>query len=322
MGISAQGKDFDLASPFGISRGAKSTAKIFEVSVTEGEITGLGEGVPYSRYGDSVELALAQLATLPPDFDPHNLEQHLPAGSARNALDLAVLDGTAKFEKRPIWEILDLPEPKPLAFGATVSLKSTSEMIADAKSKSKESILKIKLGGDEDMNAMKGIRDAAPDSKLLIDVNEGWDFRELFEYLPTLIDLGVELIEQPLKSEFDQQLEDIDSPIPICADESLSPETDLESLIGRFDVINFKLDKSGGLTTMVKQVGLARELGFGVMVGCMVSSSLAIAPAFYAAQLADFVDLDGFVHLANDRQESMQVVDGFINADKTSWGKP
>lgn len=318
----AHSLDFQLAAPFGISRGAKTSATVFEVTVSEEDIKGVGESVPYGRYGDSVQLALAHLATMPGDYDFENLPNLLPVGSARNALDLAILDARSKFENKAAWEILDLPEPKPLAFGATVSLKSSAEMIADAKAKSHESILKIKLGGDDDMAAMKGIRDAAPDSKLLVDVNEGWGFRQLFENLPTLIELGVELIEQPLKSEFDDQLVDIESPIPLCADESLSPDTDLESLRERFQVINFKLDKSGGLTTMIKQIKQARELGFGVMVGCMVSSSLAIAPAFYAAQLADYVDLDGFTHLAQDREESMQVIDGFISADKTSWGKP
>lgn len=322
MEISASIKDFLLAKPFGISRSQKSTAQVLEVSVSEEGLKGFGEAVPYGRYGDSVEVALEQLETLPKEFDHENLKDLLPAGAARNGLDLAFLDLFAKKQSKPIWKMLNLPSPQPLAFGATVSLASTKQMIEDAQSKSHESILKIKLGGADDMAAISGIREVAPDSNLLVDVNEGWSFSQLQEYLPTLIEVGVELIEQPIAASEDSLLENFDSPIPMCADESLSPETNIESLTNLYQVINFKLDKSGGLTTMIEQIHSARKLGFGVMVGCMVSSSLAIVPAFYAAQLADFVDLDGFTHLDADRQDAMQVLDGFINADKTKWGKP
>lgn len=322
MEIFANARDFPLAKPFGISRGQKSTAQVLEVTVTEADINGFGEAVPYGRYGDSIALALEQLNSLPKDLNHENLQDLLPAGAARNALDLAFLDLFSKKHSTPIWRMLNLPSPQPLSFGATVSLSSTKQMIEDAKSKSHESILKIKLGGDDDLGAISGIREVAPDSNLLIDVNEGWSFSQLQEYLPTLIEVGVELIEQPIAAAEDSLLENFDSPIPLCADESLSPETEIKSLTNRYQVINFKLDKSGGLTTMIEQIYSARKLGFGVMVGCMVSSSLAIAPAFYAAQIADYVDLDGFTHLASDREESMLVVDGFINADKTFWGKP
>lgn len=322
MEISASIKDFPLARPFGISRGQKSTAQVLEVIVSEEGLRGFGEAVPYGRYGDSVEVALEQLETLPEEFVHENLRDLLPAGAARNALDLAFLDFFAKKQSKPIWKILNLPSPQPLAFGATVSLASTKQMIEDAKSKSHESILKIKLGGADDMAAISGIREVAPDSNLLVDVNEGWSFSQLQQYLPTLIEVGVELIEQPIAVSEDSLLENFDSQIPLCADESFSPETNIESLTNLYQVINFKLDKSGGLTTMIEQIYSARQLGLGVMVGCMVSSSLAIVPAFHSAQLSDFVDLDGFTHLDTDREDAMQVIDGFINADKTKWGKP
>jgi L-alanine-DL-glutamate epimerase-like enolase superfamily enzyme len=320
--ISANAKEFPLAKPFGISRGHKSTAQVLEVVVTKDGLKGFGEAVPYGRYEDSIHLALEQLETVPEDVNHENLRDFLPAGAARNALDLAYLDLFSKNQSMPVWDILHLPAPHPLAFGATVSLGPTQQMIEDAKSKANESILKIKLGGDDDLRAIKGIREVAAETKLLIDVNEGWSFSQLQEYMPTLIEVRVEAIEQPTPAAEDSVLEQFHSPIPLCADESLSPSTDIESLKNRYQIINFKLDKSGGLTTMIEQIHLARTLGFGVMVGCMVSSSLAIAPAFYAAQLADFVDLDGFTHLANDREDSMQVTDGFMNADKTIWGKP
>lgn len=322
MKITSVGRQCDLRTAFGISRGSKTAIRTLEVQVESDGLIGLGESTPYPRYSETVESCIAQLDSLPRKSGQSELLELLPSGSAKTALDLALLDLRAKKNGTPVWELLELPMPSPLPFGETISLKSTEEMVKEAKEKSDCSILKIKLGGRDDMSALEGIRQQAPESRIRVDVNEGWSFEELVDYLPKMTELNIELIEQPITEAEDERLIELQSPIPLCADESLSPNTKLESLREKYQVINFKLDKSGGLTNMVSQIRRAQEMGFGIMVGCMVSSSLAIAPAFYAAQLADYIDLDGFTHLAQDREQGMQIIDGYINADAVGWGKP
>ena len=320
--ITSVGREFDLKTAFGISRGSKTSIRTLEVQVESDGLIGLGESTPYPRYSETVESCITQLDSLPRNSNPSELLELLPAGSAKTALDLALLDFRAKQTGTPVWELLELPMPSPLPFGETISLKSTEEMVKEAKEKTDCSMLKIKLGGDDDMTALAGIRQEAPAARIIIDVNEGWSYEQFIDYLPKLSELEIELIEQPIPESEHGKLIGLQSPIPLCADESLSPDTVLESLKENYQVINFKLDKSGGLTNMVGQIRQAKEMGFGIMVGCMVSSSLAIAPAFYAAPLADYIDLDGFTHLAQDREQAMQIIDGHINADAVSWGKP
>ena len=322
MEIKAKQLSFELQKPFGISRGEKTRAEVIEVTLTDGEHIGFGEAVPYGRYGDSIQNALSAIATFAGPVTHESIANSLPPGAARNALDLALWDWDAKASGVPVWEGLGITDPKPIVFGSTIPLQSTERMISDAIEKSDESVIKVKLGGLDDMTAIQGIRQAAPESKLIIDVNEGWTPDQLAEYLPTLESLNISLLEQPLSQEDDKQLQKISTSIPFCADESLYPGVDIESLRDKYQFINLKLDKSGGLYSLMKELSRARALGFGVMVGCMVSSSLGIVPAFYAAQMADYVDLDGFTHLANDREAGLMLSDGYLHSDKTSWGKP
>jgi len=317
--VVANGVEFGLSRPFGISRGQKTVAEVLEVVVHQDNASGRGEGVPYKRYGDSIELALAQIKALPDSFSREDLIELLPAGSARNALDLALWDLERKKSGLSIWSAAEIGTRRPLSLGYTISLSNTVEMIQDAKDHSSSHLMKVKLGGDDDRAAILGIREAAADATLIVDVNEGWDLEQLKSMIPVLLDCGVELLEQPLPAELDYLLEGIEIPIALCADESFYPDCAIGSLSAAFGCVNVKLDKSGGLTKALQDIALARDAGLKVMVGCMVSSSLAIAPAFVAAQLADYWDLDGFLSLGVDRSPAMRVEQGGISLPAGLW---
>lgn len=320
MEIELKSETFRLRTPFGISRGTKTEAEVIEVSLTKDGKTGIGEAVPYARYGESVAGCLEQISQLPIEFDRHQLLDLLPAGAARNAVDLALWDLEAKLTGEPVWSLAGLSKPKPLPFGYTVSLKSVAEMADAAKENSNAEFLKIKLGGTDDAEALLAIRAAAPNSRLLVDVNEGWNLNQLQQLIPVLQECGVELVEQPLPASENELLASADVGIPLCADESNQGGSSLAELAKNFQVVNVKLDKTGGLTAALAEVQKARELGLGIMVGCMVSSSLAIAPAFLLGQLADYTDLDGFASLAEDRKHPMQLSDGKVSAPEALWG--
>ena len=309
-----------LGQPFGISRGVKTTAEVLRVRITDGENTGLGEAVPYARYQDSCEIALSQITTLPHEFTRADLMNLLPAGSARNAVDAALIDLQSKQTGLAAWSVLGLTEPKPVEMCFTISLQETMAMIAEAANNSHLPVLKIKLGGSADKRVILGIAKAAPNSKLIVDVNEGWSLETLQEMIPVLVVAGVQLLEQPLPAHLDSQIASIDCPIPLCADESISPGMKISEVSRAYSFVNLKLDKSGGLTNALTQLDQARQLGFGIMVGCMVGTSLAMAPGFLLAQQADFVDLDGFLYVAEDFQPSMKFQDGMLSAPLGLWG--
>ena len=317
--VLAKGVEFGLSKPFGISRGQKTAAEVLQVVIQDGSNSGRGEGVPYKRYGDSIELALSHLEMLPNRFSRADLLDLLPAGSARNALDLALWDLECKKSGLSIWSAAEIGAHRPLSLGYTISLSSTVEMIQDAKDHNSSHLIKVKLGGDDDRAAILAIREAAPDATLIVDVNEGWNPEQLRTMIPVLVDCGVELLEQPLPAELDHLLEGIEIPMALCADESFYPDCAIRSVYAAFDCLNVKLDKSGGLTKALQDTALARDAGLKVMVGCMVSSSLAIAPAFVAAQLADYWDLDGFLSLSEDRSPAMRVENGDINLPAGLW---
>lgn len=319
MKVAAQSVEFGLARPFRISRGLKTTAQVIEVEVSDGAHVGRGEGVPYQRYGDSVQAALAQTAGLLEDFSRSDLITTLPAGSARNAVDLALWELECAQQGLTIWEATGINSPKPLRLGYTVSLSSTLEMVQEAKRHSSNSLLKVKLGGDDDRAALLGIREVAPSASLIVDVNEGWSPQELESIAPALIECDIELLEQPMPAELDHVLEKLNLPISICADESFSPGKRISELSSGFNCVNIKLDKSGGLTAAMRDVADARAAGLKVMIGCMVSSSLAIAPAYVAAQIADYWDLDGFLSLKQDRTPHMRVDSGNITLPQGLW---
>lgn len=320
--IQAKSLAFPLSTPFGISRGVKTQAEVIEVSITKDGKIGMGEAVPYARYGESVAGCLEQISGLPKEFDREQLMNLLPAGAARNAVDLALWDLEAKLQARPVWSLAGLPEPRPLPFGYTVSLASVAEMAAAAEKNSTVEFLKVKLGGDNDAEALRAIRAAAPESRLLVDVNEGWTLEQLTQLVPVLRECEVELLEQPLAASDNELLASADVGIPICADESNQGGRSLIELAKNCQVVNIKLDKSGGLTAALAEIELARSVGLKVMVGCMVSSSLAIAPAYLLGQLADYSDLDGFASLAQDRTNQMQISNGRVSAPEALWGYP
>lgn len=320
MRIRGEIHSLKLSKPFGISRGQKTTADVLRVEVEKDGVVGRGEGVPYARYGDTAELALKQIQSLPAVFDRESLVDLLPRGSARNAIDCALWDLEANTLSTSVGSMLGMGELASLTMGYTVSLASTKDMIADAAEHSHSAIIKIKLGSEHDRDALLGIRKAAPNSRLIVDVNEGWDLATLKQMLPVLEDTAVELLEQPLPSELDGQLQNVASSVPLCADESNYPGRTAEELAKNFSVINFKLDKSGGLTSALREIEAAREAGLGIMVGCMVSSSLGIAPAFIAAQSADYSDLDGFLTVESDELPKMVVKEGMLSMPLGLWG--
>lgn len=319
--ILATAETFALNTPFTISRGSKTEARVITVSITRGGITGRGECVPYARYGESLDSVAAQIAGLPDDIGRAALQQALPPGAARNAVDCALWDLQAKSEGRPAWQIAGLAPPQPVEIAFTLSLDTPEAMRAAAARNAHRAILKVKLGTPADMPRLEAVRQGAPGVRLIIDANEGWTPEVYSDLAPHLIRLGVEMVEQPLPAGQDDMLAEIARPLPVCADESAHDAAGLAALRGRYDVVNLKLDKTGGLTEGLRARDEARRLGFRVMVGCMISSSLSMAPAILLAQGADWSDLDGPADLREDRPHRVIYDDRHIHpAQPELWG--
>ena len=312
---------FPLAQTFTISRGSKTHAHVLTVRVSRGGVTGWGECVPYPRYGDSLESVTAQIAALPGDITRTTLQSALPAGAARNAVDVALWDLEAKAAGQRVWQLAGLPEPHPVPVAFTLSLNTPEVMRAEAARHAHRPILKIKLGTPDDMPRLEAVRQGAPRSTLIIDANEGWTPEIYADLAPHLIRLGVALVEQPLPQGADDMLAEMARPLPVCADESAHDAASLAGLKGRYDVVNLKLDKTGGLTEALRARAEAQRLGFKLMVGCMVGSSLAMAPAVLLAQGAAFCDLDGPLLLAQDRANPLHYDDAGVHpATAQLWG--
>ena len=296
---------FALAQTFTISRGSKTHAHVLTVRVNRDGVTGWGECVPYPRYGDTLKKVTAQIESLPADISRADLQAALPAGSARNAVDCALWDHAAKAAGQRVWQLAGLPAPKPVPIAYTLSLNTPEVMRAEAAKHAHRPILKIKLGTPEDMPRLEAVRAGAPKSTLIIDANEGWTPEIYADLAPHLIRLGVALVEQPLPQGADDMLGEIARPLPVAADESAHDTASLAALVGKYDVINLKLDKTGGLTEALRARDEAQRLGFKLMVGCMVGSSLAMAPATLVAQTASYCDLDGPLLLSQDRDNAL-----------------
>lgn len=297
---------FKLAQVFTISRGSRTEAQVLTVRVTDGEVTGWGECVPYARYSETLESVEAEIAALPNQFDRIALYDLLPAGAARNAVDCALWDLEAKRAGKRVWELAGLPAPGPEITAYTLSLASPDEMEAQAAKHAHRPLLKIKLGTPDDMPRLEAVRRGAPKAKIIIDANEGWSAEVYADLAPHLLRLGVALVEQPLPAGQDDALLGMDRPVPVCADESAHDRDSLPGLKGKYDVVNIKLDKTGGLTEALALRKAALAEGYQVMVGCMVGSSLAMAPATLVAQGAMVTDLDGPLLLAEDRETPLQ----------------
>jgi L-alanine-DL-glutamate epimerase-like enolase superfamily enzyme len=298
---------FRLAQTFTISRGSRTEARVVTATVTRAGMTGRGECVPYPRYGETPESVMAQIAALPDGIDRAALQTTLPPGAARNAVDCALWDLAAKQAGRRVWELAGLPAPGPLGITYTLSLDTPERMEAEARRHAHRPVLKIKLGTPDDMPRLEAVRRGAPAARIIVDANEGWTPAVYTDLAPHLIRLGVALVEQPLPAGQDDMLAEIARPLPVCADESCHDRTGLTGLAGKYDLVNIKLDKTGGLTEALAMRDAARAMGFGVMVGCMVGSSLVIAPAVLVAQGADWVDLDAPLLLAEDRAKPLRI---------------
>lgn len=319
--ITATLDTFPLARAFTISRGSKTEARVVTATVTRDGITGRGEAVPYARYGETPESVLAQIATLPEGITRAALQGALPPGAARNAVDCALWDWEAKSAGRRVWHLAGLPVPRPRVTAFTLSLDSAQAMQAQARDNAHRPVLKIKLGTPDDMPRLEAVRQAAPNPTIIIDANEGWTPEVYTDLAPHLLRLGVALVEQPLPAGADGMLAEIPHPIPICADESAHDRHSLPALKGRYDLVNLKLDKTGGLTEALLMAEAARDMGFGLMVGCMVGTSLAMAPAILPAQGAAFTDLDGPLLLARDRDPALRYdAEGVHPPEAGLWG--
>ena len=311
--IDAHEETWPLAKPFRISRGTNTETRVVVATVTDGQHTGRGEAVPISRYKQSVASVLTQIESIKHEknLDRGRIQDLLPAGAARNALDCAFWDLEAKISGKRVWELANVPMVSEVAISFTISLDTPAAMAAGAKANGNSPILKLKLGGDDvDLARVKAVREAAPAARLMIDANESWSAAHYQEIVPALKRLGVELIEQPFPADVDEVLETLDHPIPICADESCHTSADLPHLTQRYEVINVKLDKTGGLTEALRLTERARESGFKLLIGCMVCTSLGIAPARLIASTADYADLDGPFLLARDRDHGLSYQNG------------
>lgn len=312
---------FQLAQVFTISRGSRTQAKVLTVRITDAGVTGWGECVPYARYGETLESVAAQIESLPDRVSRKTLYDLLPAGAARNAVDCALWDLKAKQTGRRVWELAELGAPKPEITAYTLSLAAPDEMRAQAAKNAFRPLLKIKLGTPDDMPRLEAVRAGAPHSTIIIDANEGWTAEIYADLAPHLVRLGVSLVEQPLPAAEDHALLGLDRPLPVCADESAHDCSTLDALKGKYDVVNIKLDKTGGLTEALRLKAAAQRQGYDVMMGCMVGSSLAMAPATLVAQGMAFVDLDGPLLLAEDRDPPLQFdEDGVHPPVAALWG--
>lgn len=317
--ISVDRDVFPLAEVFTIARGSRTEAQVLTVRVVKDGLTGRGECVPYARYGESLESVAEQVRGF--DGGWEDLAQALPAGAARNALDCAFWDHAAKAQGKRVWELAGLDAPGPCVTAFTLSLDSPENMQAAAAKHRHRPLLKIKLGTPDDMARLEAVRRGAPDARIIVDANEGWTAEIYADLAPHLLRLGVQMVEQPLPAGADEMLGEIARPLPVCADESCHDRASLPGLAGKYDMVNIKLDKTGGLTEALALKQAAIAAGYEVMVGCMVGSSLAMAPAVLVAQGAQVVDLDGPLLLARDRAEPLTYDDAGVHPPSVDlWG--
>jgi L-alanine-DL-glutamate epimerase-like enolase superfamily enzyme len=320
MKIEVTADVFKLAEVFTISRGSRTEAKVLTVRILDGGLTGWGECVPYARYGETLESVAEQIEGLGA-VDRMTLQDALPAGAARNAVDCALWDLEAKRAGKRVWEMAGLGKPGPEITAFTLSLDTPDNMRAAAARHAHRPMLKIKLGTPDDMVRLEAVRAGAPKAKIIVDANEGWTAEVYSDLAPHMVRLGVQLVEQPMPAGADDMLGEIARPLPVCADESCHDRASLPGLKGKYDVVNIKLDKTGGLTEALALRDAARAQGYKVMVGCMVGSSLAMAPAVLVAQGAQVVDLDGPLLLAGDRDAPLAYDEAGVHPSTPAlWG--
>ena len=312
---------FKLAQVFTISRGSRTEAQVLTVRITQDGVTGWGECVPYARYDETLDSVTAEIEGLPVEIDREALYDLLPAGAARNAVDCALWDLEAKQAGVRAWELAGLTAPGPEITAYTLSLDEPEKMQAQAAKNAHRPLLKIKLGTPDDMPRLEAVRAGAPKSKIIVDANEGWSAEVYADLAPHLVRLGVALVEQPVPAAEDDALLGMERPVPVCADESCHDRASLPKLKDKYDVINIKLDKTGGLTEALALRQAARAEGYDIMVGCMIGSSLAMAPAVLVAQGATVTDLDGPLLLAEDRDKPLTFDEAGVHPPSAAlWG--
>jgi L-Ala-D/L-Glu epimerase len=325
LSLSVAIETFPIAGTFTISRGSRTEALVVTATVSDGVHRGVGECVPYARYGETVDSVAASLqaqaARLASGGSHDRLISDLKSGAARNALDCAIWDYRAKTTGKPVWELAGLAAPQAVTTCYTLSLGTAESMEAAARAASARPLLKVKLGGEGDVARIAAVRRGAPDSRLVVDANEAWTPETLAMNAAACAAAGVELIEQPLPAKSDGPLGDFNSPVPLCADESVHARDTLADVATRYQAINIKLDKTGGLTEAIAMVQAARALKLDIMVGCMVGTSLAMAPAMLIAREAQFVDLDGPLLLARDRVPGLHFDGSTVHPPQSAlWG--
>ncbi|SOC42729.1 L-alanine-DL-glutamate epimerase-like enolase superfamily enzyme [Rhizobium subbaraonis] len=323
--LSSSVERFPIAGSFTISRGTKTEAMVVVCRITQDGRTGWGECVPYARYGESIEGVQAEIETAKAAVEAgasrEEVRRAMRAGAARNAIDCALWDLEAKLTDLPVWKSINPGEPGPLVTAYTISLGEPAEMAAKTAEHADRALLKVKVGTGDDAERIRAVRAAAPNAQIILDANEGWSEETLEHHMAVCAEANIALVEQPLPAGNDAALRQIERLVPICADESVHLAADLVHLRDRYDAINIKLDKAGGLTEALGLRTEASHLGLKVMIGCMVGSSLAMAPAVLLAQGADFVDLDGPLLLARDRDPGLRYEGSLVFPPKASlWG--
>ncbi len=323
--LTVRRESWPLAQPFVISRGSRTVAEVVVAELVEGKHRGRGESVPYSRYGETVEGVVAAIEALAPaiagGLGRAGLQAALPPGAARNALDSAFWDLEAKTSGKSVSRLAGIDPPRPVVTVYTISLGEPEAMGRASAEHASRPLLKLKLTGEGDLERVRAVRAAAPKARLIVDANEGWTPEHFERYASALAELGVALIEQPLPAGRDEALAKMPHPVPVCADESCHTSADVDGLAGKYEFVNVKLDKTGGLTEALALVRAARAKGFRVMVGCMVGTSLAMAPACFVAESAEFVDLDAPLLLAKDRQPGLRYDGSTVYPPKPAlWG--
>jgi L-alanine-DL-glutamate epimerase-like enolase superfamily enzyme len=323
--LTVKHESWPIAGEFTISRGSKIAADVVVVELEEDGKVGRGECVPYPRYSEAIDSVMAAIEDLREPLESGVGRQRLRAllrpGAARNAVDCALWDLEAKQSGTPAWKLAGLSQPKDLVTAFTLSLDTPEKMAASAAANAERPVLKLKLGGAQDLARLQAVRQAAPKPALIVDANEGWSVDDYSALVPQLAGLGVILIEQLFPADQDAALLEVKKPVPICADESCHDISTMKTLIGKYQAVNIKLDKTGGLTEALALVAEAKRLNFEIMVGCMVATSLAMAPAFLLAQQAKYVDLDGPLLLSQDRPGGFTFTGSLMHPNSSAlWG--
>ena len=319
-------EEWPIEGAFTISRNSKTAAEVIVVEIHQDGQRGRGECVPYRRYGETREGTAEQIEKLRGEVENGSLartglQTMLEPGAARNALDCALWDLEAKLSGIPVWRLAGLTEPKPMTTAFTISLDAPETMAEEAKENQHRPLLKLKLGGTDDILRVRAVREAVPDATLIVDANEAWTPLTFSEYGGELAELGVKLVEQPVPAGTDGVLDGLGRAVPVCADESIHDTSTLADVARRYDFINIKLDKTGGLTEALRLADAAKSTGIGIMLGCMVGTSLGMAPASLLGNVAQFVDLDGPLLLAEDRDPGIRYVDSTMHPPPPElWG--